>query len=139
MDVSFYNQAIADFKNAFQEFFPNTVILKEEHHNFEFMGSFLLVYVYIPLGYRIFVENEGEHFTIILEDGDKAHANLYHIKKFEHQLCEENITGSLKVLKDVLLENAVDFYLWKGNKLYRKNAQGIKRIKDINGHLKGCR
>lgn len=135
LDDSFYSQSVTNFKDAFLEIFSDAVILEEEHRNFEFMGSFKLVYLYVPLSYNIIVENELRTFTIIIED-NKATANLYHIKKFDNHLCEKNMIDSLTILKHVLLENRFDFYIWKSGKLYKKNEEGLKRIKDINKHLK---
>lgn len=141
LDESFYFRSIKIFKDAFREIFSDTAVLKEEYCNFEFMGNFKLVYVYVPLDYSIIIENELTTFTITLEDSDQANTNLYRIKQFDNQLCEKNIIHSLNVLKNVLLENKFDLYMWKDSKLYRKNAEGLKRIKDIKEILNeqsGC-
>lgn len=137
LDSSFYSQAVMDFKYAFQNVFFDTVIFKDEFLNFEHMGNFKLVYEYIPLNYSIIVENEMRTFAITVEDDEKATNSLYRIVKFDNQLEKKNMLHSLKVLKSVLTENNFNLYLKKDNKLYRKNAQGLKRVKDIRELING--
>lgn len=62
---------------------------------------------------------------------------MYRIKKYERDLCEQNIIEALKILKNVLEQNNFNWYFHVDNKLYRKNADGIKRVKDIRELLKG--
>lgn len=137
LDDSFYMKAICDFKKAFQDKFSDEMILKDEHQSFSNMGNFRLIYNYVPLNYKIIVENELRTFTITIEDDENAKNSLYRIEKFDNQLCEENIVKSLGILKKVLNKNEFTLYLYVNNKLYKKNSNGLKRVKDIRELLNG--
>lgn len=128
---SFYMKAVCVFKDAFEEYFSDEMTLRDEYLNFKHMGNFRLVYHYTPLNYNIIVENELRTFTILIEDSENARNSLYRIEKFDEQLCEKNIRNSLGILKKVLAEKEIDFYLYVNDKLYRKNRNGLKRVKDI--------
>jgi hypothetical protein len=124
-------KAICDFKKSFQEKFSDDMILDEEYQSFGNMGSFRLVYYYIPLNYNIIVANELRTFTITIEDAENAKNSLYRIEKFDNQLSEENIGRSLEILKNVLKNNEFALYLYVNNKLFKKDSNGLKRVKDI--------
>ena len=51
-------------------------------------------------------------------------------------LCSE-FEEAINLLKSVLLKNEFNFYFHKDGKLYKKNAEGIKRVKDIRELLNG--
>ena len=74
---------------------------------------------------------------ISIVDAEGASNVLYRIKKYKRDLCEQNIIEALKILKNVLEQNNFNWYFHVDNKLYRKNADGIKRIKDIRELLNG--
>lgn len=137
LDDSFYMRAICEFRNCFQEVFFEQMVFKEETHFFEKRGNFRLFYNYIPLNYTIIVENELRTFTITIEDSEGAKNSLYRIEKFDNQLCEKNIRKSIGVLKKVLDKKEFDLYLYVDKKLYRKNSNGLKRVKDIRELLNG--
>lgn len=94
-------------------------------------GYFKLSYRYLPHNYKIIIENEIRTFDIEIEDEQKASNSLYRIEKYNNSLDEKNIIDSLYLLKDVLERNDFNFYLYKDNKLYRKNDEGLQRIKDL--------
>lgn len=48
-----------------------------------------------------------------------------------NELDRKNIENSLQILKEIFGKNDFNFYFSEGNKIYRKNSQGVKRIKDI--------
>lgn len=137
LDSNFYSEMVLDFRKAFQIIFADEVVLKKEFLNFEHMGNFKLIYEYIPQKYNIIVENELRTFTITIEDDEKATNSLYRIEKFDNQLEKKNVIHSLEILKNVLVNNTFNFYIKKDNKLYRKNANGLKRVKDIKELLNG--
>lgn len=53
------------------------------------------------------------------------------IEKFDCRTTVENVKNAVLILKKVLEQNNFNFYFRVGNKIYRKNSEGIKRIKDI--------
>lgn len=137
LDSIFYSEVVLDFKKAFQLIFVDEVELKKEFFDFEHRGNFKLTYEYIPQKYSIIVENELRTFTITIEDDEEATNSLYRIEKFDNQLAEKNIMHSIEILKSVLVKNTFNLYINKDNKLYRKNADGIKRVKDLKELLNG--
>lgn len=137
LDDSFYVKVICIFKKIFQDTFSDEMILKDELHSFNNMGYFRLVYNFIPLNYNIIVENELRTFTITIKDAENAQNSLYRIEKFDNQLCRENIERSLEILKRVLNKNEFDLYVYDNRKLYKKNSNGLKRVKDIRELLNG--
>nr|MBP3598777.1 hypothetical protein [Eubacterium sp.] len=128
---SFYRKSVSDFERDFQEVFGENLVLKDKCCSFEHRGYFKLHYVYVPLNYAIIVENEFRTFGIVIEDEEKAMTSLYRIEHFENQLSEGNIIKSIKLLEKVLSENKFDLFLHIAGKTYRKNKNGLKRVKDI--------
>ena len=131
LDDSFYVEAINDFKNSFRQIFADEMILNNEYCFFETRGRFKLNYKFRPLNYNVIVENELRTFTIMIEDSEKAKNSLYRIENFDNQLCKRNIENSLKILKKVLDRNEFDLFIYCDSKLYKKNSNGVKRVKDM--------
>ena len=69
--------------------------------------------------------------------------SLYRICKFNNQLNTECIEEAINLLKSVLSKNEFNLYFHKDGKLYKKNAEGIKRVKDmkelLNEREKRCK
>ena len=68
---------------------------------------------------------------ISIFDDEQASNSLQRICKFKNHLSTECIEEAINLLKSVLLKNEFNFYFHKDGKLYKKNAEGIKRVKDI--------
>ncbi len=89
------------------------------------------------------IENDITLFDISIFDDEQASNSLQRICKFKNHLSTECIEEAINLLKAVLLKNEFNFYFYKDGKLYRKNAEGIKRVKDIrellNGGEKSCK
>jgi len=132
LDNSFYLEAVSDFKNSFLQIFADEMILNNESYFFEKRGIFKLIYKFIPLNYNIIVENELRTFTIAIEDSEKARNCLYRIQKYDNQLCKRNIENSIRILKKVLDKNEFDLFLYRDSKLYKKNNNGVTRVKDLH-------
>ena len=77
------------------------------------------------------VENEIRTFDITIFDVEQASNSLYRICKFKNQLNTECIEEAINLLKCVLSKNEFNMYFHNDGKLYKKNAEGIKRVKDI--------
>ena len=97
---------------------------------FKDYGSFRLSYEYVPLKYIITIENEMRTFDIRIEDEEKASTHLCRIEKHKNTLNEKNIYGAICLLKKALSMDDIDLYIYTDKKVYVKNKQGIKRIKD---------
>ena len=89
------------------------------------------------------VENEIRTFDITIFDVEQASNSLYRICKFNNQLNTECIEEAINLLKSVLSKNEFNLYFHKDGKLYKKNAEGIKRVKDmkelLNEREKRCK
>ena len=92
-------------------------------------GSFMLKYEFIPYNYIITIENEIITFNIDIEDNEAASTSLWSIEKYKSELNVRNIYEVVCLLKKVLYKNDFNFYIYRDNKVYIKNKQGIKRWK----------
>lgn len=129
--IIFYNEMVNIFAACMDRTFGADIKKIETICSFEHMGSFILKYNYLPNNYKIEIENELRAFEITIYDSEQAYNSLYRISKFNNQLDRECIEDSILLLKNVLEKNDFNMYFRKNGKLYRKNAEGIKRIKDI--------
>ena len=59
------------------------------------------------------------------------------IEHYNGSLDEKNIVKAILLLKKVLEKNKFDFYFYVGDKLYRKNDEGVKRVKDLKELFNG--
>ena len=137
LDSAFYNNIIAEFDSCMNKIFSTDIRKTETVCKFEHRGFFRLGYEYFPNHYKIEVENEFRTFDITIFDDEQAFCSLFGISKFNNQLGEENIKNSILLLKAVLLRNDFNMYFRKDGKLYRKNSEGIKRIKHIEELFNG--
>lgn len=137
LDSAFYNNIIAEFDSCMNKIFGTDIRKTETVCKFEHRGFFRLGYEYFPNHYKIEVENEFRTFDITIFDDEQAFCSLFGISKFNNQLGEENIKNSILLLKAVLLRNDFNMYFRKDGKLYRKNSEGIKRIKHIEELFNG--
>ena len=131
LDSSFYNIYIYMFDSYMYKMFGTDIEKIETICKFENRGFFRLEYNYYPHNYRIVVENEIRTFDITIFDVEQASNSLYRICKFNNQLNTECIEEAINLLKSVLSKNEFNLYFHKDGKLYKKNAEGIKRVKDI--------
>lgn len=92
-------------------------------------GSFMLYYEFIPDNYVITIESECLTFNVKIEDNEKASTYLGRIEKYKGKLNRENIYEAVCLLKKALYRNDFDLYIYKDDKVYIKNKQGIKRLK----------
>lgn len=73
----------------------------------------------------------------MIKDSEDAHNCLNSLADFDNELDRKNIENSLQILKEILEKNDFNFYFSVGNMIYRKNSQGVKRLKDIREMLNG--
>lgn len=132
LDKQFYEKYVSEFKNSIKKIFGEDMIKElSEKKVFENRGYFRLEFFYIPDKYKIVVENEIRTFDITIEDEDGESNSLYRIEHFENVLENNNVFLSIMLLKKVIERNDFNFYFHKDGKLYRRNRNGIKRIKDL--------
>lgn len=137
LDEMYYKKFIEFFEKTIKEIFDCNMINLSKECNFNYRGTFKLTYNYVPNNYKIIIENEFRTFDIVIQDTQGASNVLYRIEHYHNNLDEKNINESIVLLKKVLEEDSFNLYFYNENKLYRKNSQGIKRIKDIKELLNG--
>lgn len=133
VDKRYYEKHIGFFNKKIKSIFADDMIKISEECNFRNRGFFRITYRYVPFDYKILIENEFRTFDIIVYDSEGASNVLNHIEQHNSDLDEDNIAESIMLLKKILVRNDFDLYFSIGNKLYRKNKKGIKRVKDIKG------
>ena len=131
LDNTYYEKYISIFREEISKIFNHDMIEISYEENFKNRGYFQLVLKYLPFQYFIVIENEFRTFDIIIKDSEGAANALYRINHFDNRLDENNISKSLSLLKSVLEQNGFNLYLCINDKVYRKNANGIKRVKDL--------
>lgn len=137
LDKAYYEKNINVFEETIKKIFDSNMVSISKECNFSYRGVFKLSYKYMPNNYKIIIENEFRTFDIIIQDAEGASNVLYRIEHYHNNLNEKNITEAIVLLKKVLEEDNFNFYFHVGNKLYRKNSQGVKRVKDIKELLNG--
>jgi hypothetical protein len=137
LDSVFYNEKVNMFVVCMERTFGKDIKKIETICKFESRGFFSIKYEYFPNDYTIVIENELRTFDITIYDAEQASTSLYHISKFKNQLNKECIQDAVILLKTVLEKNDFDMYFHKNGKFYRKNADGIKRVKDLKELLNG--
>ena len=131
LDNSFYEEHVSTLREAFKRTFGDDILELSHEIDYGFYGSFKIIFQYFPLKYQIEVNAESRTFGIMIRDAEGASNGLHLIKPVKDVLNEENIVNSVTVLQDVLKQNNFNLYLSVNDKIYRKNADGIKRVKDI--------
>lgn len=130
-DNNFYNDMVNTFESYMKKVFGSDIKEIEKICKFECRGYFLLIFDYYPCNYKIEIEDEMSLFNFKIIDCENAFNHLYGIKKYSGNLNKENILQAIDLLKSVLDKNNFNLYFQKDGKLYRKNSEGIKRVKDI--------
>ena len=130
-DEAYYEKDVFSFREAFKKTFGDDIIELSHEMNPDYYVSFKTVFRYLPLMYQIEVNAEFRTFGIMIRDAEGASNGLHLIKPVENVLNKKNIINSVAVLQDVLKQNNFNLYLSVNDKIYRKNADGIKRVKDI--------
>lgn len=133
----FYNEMITVFETCIFEVFGAEIKKVKFECEFENRGFFRLEYMYCPNNYRIIIENEYRTYDIDIVDAENASNSLYRICKFKNSLAKADIESAVRLLKETLEKNNFNMYFEKEGELYRKNALGIQRVKDIRELLKG--
>lgn len=133
----FYNEMITIFETCIFEVFGAEMKKVKFECKFENRGFFRLEYMYCPNNYRIIIENEYRTYDIDIVDAENASNSLYRICKFKNSLAKADIESAVRLLKETLEKNNFNMYFEKEGELYRKNALGIQRVKDIRELLKG--
>lgn len=131
LDSSFYERAVCDFENAMKLQFGEQMVQILKTCAYKDHGSFELIYKYLPLNYSIVIENRSRTFTITIKDEENASNSLYRIEKFDNLLEMGCIRKAVSLLKSTLEKNDFNLYVYKEDKVYRKNKDGLKRIKDL--------
>ncbi|MCR5630300.1 hypothetical protein [Eubacterium sp.] len=133
LDSDYYSAFIKFFDLCMNEIFGEQIRKIDEVHGFEYMGTFIIQYLYLPDNKLIKVENELRTFGIYIFDEDNAHNSLKKIIDFDDSLNEKNIKNALFRLKEVLKNKEYSLFYNIENRLYKKDKNGkIKRLKDIN-------
>ena len=131
LDSIFFNGIIEMFTLCMDREFGVDIKKINQKCKFENRGYFCIEYKYLPKNYKIVIENEIRTYDITIIDDDEASNSLSRIAKFENQLSKESINNAIMILKDVLEKNNFNMYFHQNGKLYKKNTEGIKRVKDL--------
>lgn len=129
---------ISAFDDTVKAVFGEDMIKTGDSRAFHHMGHFELTYDYLPLSYTILLEHEMGFVDMMIMDSEKAHASFTHLTGYHIDICpsfkKEDIKTALLLLKNLLEENHFMFYFTQNGKLYSKNAEGIRRIKNREEH-----
>ena len=132
LDNNFYEIIIEFVQKEFLNTFQDDIVYKGKDVNIDHMGCFQIRYDYLPLLYKLVFENDRNRFVIDIYNKINAKTTLYRIVKFDSRLTKENITEAMILLKKVLEENSMSFYIYQNGKLYEEKSGKYTRIKDIN-------
>ncbi len=137
LDKLYYEKFICIFEEKIELIFANKMINISKECNFRNRGFFKLSYKYVPYNYKIVIENEFRTFDIKIYDSEGASNVLNRIEQYNGGLEEKNIVQSILLLKKVLEKNNFNFYFYVDDKLYRKNGECTKRVKDLKELFNG--
>lgn len=137
LDNTYYYMLVNQIIQIFFDAFGEEMVLSNRVEHFEHMGYFQLLFKYCPLNYNILFESERDVFSIQINDSEGASNLLYRIEKYASHTEIANVKKAIEILKNNLEKNEFNFYICKDDKVYRKNANGIKRIKDLKELLNG--
>ena len=76
-------------------------------------------------------------YDIDIVDEEDASNSLYRICKFKNSLAKEDIENAIQLLKETLEKNNFNMYFEEDGELYKKNALGVQKVKDIRELLNG--
>lgn len=116
--------------DIFSDYFGQDLLLVEKQIAIQHMGFYKFKFKYLPLEYDITFENDRGVFTIGIYDSEKAYNYLNSIEKFDNETTVKNAEYAIQILKNVLDKNNFCFYINRNGKLYKKQNQQYKRIKD---------
>ena len=134
---SYYEEMIKVFDESMNSVFGGNIIKTDMMCDVENSGFSRIKYAYPSLNFTLLVENEFRTFDITFFDEEQASNSLYRITKFNNQLDKKSIFEAVKLLKTILEQGDYNLYFQKSGKLYRKNQEGEKRVKDIREMLNG--
>ena len=126
-----YSTLIDKIQNAFCKAFGNDLLFIEKNEATEHMGSFKILYNYLPLQYDIIFESEYGTFTIDIYDNEGAENNLFRIERYDNETKMSNVEKAINILKTVLQKNDFCFYISRHGKIYRKKGEQYSRVKDL--------
>lgn len=127
LDNTYYSMLVKQIIEIFDE----EMVLTKRMEHFEHMGCFQLLFKYCLQNYIIVFESERDAFNIQINDSDGASNSLYRIEKYSSHTEIVNVKNAIILLKNVLEKNEFNLYIYKKDKVYRKNSDGIKLIKDM--------
>lgn len=116
--------------------FGEDIVLIKKVEAFEHMGHFELKYSYLPLEYELCFENECNTFDIKIYDKEKAKNSLYRIITFNNELEVKNVEHAMQLLKSILEKGDFCFYVTCEGKIYIKENQQYKRIRNLSELMK---
>ena len=137
-DLNLNNERIEEkfitvFDDTVKVVFGENMIKTGDHRAFHHMGWFELTYIYLPHNYTIKLEHGRGFIDIIIMDSENAQTSFTKITQYHIHMIpsfsKDDIRKALLLLKNLLEENNFTFYFTKDDKLYSKNAEGIRRIK----------
>lgn len=131
LDRTNYSIFIDKVLDLFSNTFGKDMFLVNKQEIIEHMGYFKIQYRYLPLEYCIVFESECNVFCIDIYDEEGAKNSLYRIEQFNNETNLENIEYAVHKLANVLRENKFCFYITREGKLYRKEKQQYKRVRDL--------
>lgn len=124
-----YHNCVEAFEKSIEKKFHEDMKQLWKVCAFADYGRFWLSYEFVPYHYIIKIENELVMFNIGVEDAEGASTPLSIIQEYDNELNEKNIYDAISLLKEILYENDFDFYIYRDEKVYIKNKEGIKRLK----------
>lgn len=131
LDEIDYITLIEKIHDLFIASFKENIVFVGKQEAIEHMGYFKIQYKYLPLQYDIVFESERNIFTIDIYDCEGTKNTLYRIKKYNNETKINNVQAAIQLLKEILQNNDLYFYITQNGKIYRKKGQQYKRIKDL--------
>lgn len=131
-DKTYYQERVNYIKKQINVCFVANMQLESEVHSFDNRGYFKLDYCYVPLNYRIIMENEYRKLQIYIKDMDGASNSLYDIKHYDSNIDYlDNILKVIVLLSKVLEQNKFPLYFSEDDRYYKKTSEGIFPIPDV--------
>lgn len=131
LDEIDYITLIEKIHDLFIASFKENIVFIAKQEAIEHMEYFKIQYKYLPLQYDIVFESEHNIFTIDIYDCEGAKNTLYRIEKYNNETKINNVQAAIQLLKEILQNDDLYFYITQNGKIYRKKGQQYKRIKDL--------
>lgn len=122
-------EALEFIRNEILNLFGKDMELKEEKSDWEHHGWFMLVFQYIPKGYRIYIEREFNSFNIRIASNDGGYIALEQLTNYENCVTGENICNAVDKLR-IVLSSDISFYKVINGKRYQQVDGQYKRVKE---------